>query len=100
MADYVLDIGVQLLLPIAFGIFFAMLTRNRYALLSAAALSWLVYLIYNLYAAGHTPIAGAAADTWLYFQLSVGSLVAVLALASAGLTLRWQRRSASSDEST
>jgi len=79
---------VHLILPIGSGVAWAMLLRSKWAMAWATIVPWAAYLAFNIYADSHAPDKELMHGTWLFFQFTVGTFVALLAALSAGLTLR------------
>ena len=67
--------------PFLVGMFCAGVLRHRVSLLLAIALPWLVFLLFNIYTNQTSPDRELLRGTFLFFQLTLGS---VIALAGAG----------------
>jgi H+/Cl- antiporter ClcA len=88
MVEQALFAVSYLIVPACAGVFFALRVRNRRAPAIAAAVAWLGYLVFNLYADGHSRDSELTRGTWPYFQLTGGTFVALLAAACSAGTLR------------
>jgi H+/Cl- antiporter ClcA len=92
MAEQVVALVLCLIVPVCIGIFAAFRFKNWRALIVAAAVAWFVYLVFNLYDDGHSRDKEIMQGTWLFFQLTGGTFVALLAAACAGGTLKFIRK--------
>ena len=77
-----------LAVPVFSGVMIARRIRSRRSLLIAAVVTWLIFLALNLYSAKYSPDRGILQGTWLFFQLTEGTFVALLAAVCAGCTLK------------
>jgi hypothetical protein len=78
----------HLAVPVLVGVGCALGIKRRYFALYAAALSWLAYLVFNLYESSHSHDSELMQGTAAALQLVIGSAVALLAWAAAKLTKR------------
>lgn len=88
IVQQILAATLCLVVPVFSGIILARRIRNWRSLLVAPAVTWLVFLAFNLYSVRHSPDRQILQGTWLFFQLTEGTFVALLAAACAGGTLK------------
>ena len=66
----------------------ALKLKKRQALVSSALIPWAIFLVINLYGQYNSPDKEILQDTWVFFQLSIGSLVAIFGLVSAACVMK------------
>ena len=82
----------QIFVPSIIGVLSARRCKSNRALVVAPAISWLVFLVFNLLSERYSPDREIVQGSWPFFQLVIGSFVALVALAVAGFTLKVQRQ--------
>ena len=61
----------------------ALKLKKRQALVSSALIPWAIFLVINLYGQYNSPDKEILQDTWVFFQLTIGSLISIIGLFSA-----------------
>lgn len=91
MSEQYLILCVLLVAPIVCGISSALWCKSKRALVLAPAVSWLAFLAVNLYSERTAPDRELMQGSWLFFQVTIGSFVALVSTAAAGATLKARR---------
>ena len=69
-----------------------MLLTKRQTLVLSVLIPWAIFLVINLYGQYNSPDKEILQDAWVFFQLTIGSLVAIFGLVSTVCVMKLRSR--------